>query len=311
MRRRWLSVVLLATCLAAPTIAQGPSRTDVSWTAEHLPESLQDGRLLALPWPAHALRPGGRQTTFDLGWESAGADLGEVRGVLAAAGTTWARSERFGLGGLAFYDRSTISGDGTRERLRPTFGNGVLLSLPVLADFGSPRGQVHHWGAGGYAVWQRTGSGGVWRRTILAGAYFERLDVADFRFEYQLASGPDAGARGVLDWSASYDFVTPFVGIAWTRPLGRAWTVSPRLVAGQPLPRRRLVGTISGPGFAVHGRSSGAAMGDAYLGGGLAFEHVPTGLALDVGSSLWYAGTEPVTHEGLDRALLVHLAWTF
>ena len=309
MRHR-LSLILLGTWLAAPALAQGSSRTDISWTAEHLPESLQDGRLLALPWPAQALRRGERQTTFDLGWESASADLGEARGVMAAAGTTWARSECFGLGALAFYDRSTVTGDGTRERLRSTFENGVPLALPAMADFGSPRGQVRHWGAGGYAVWERDGGGGVWRTTILAGAYVERLDVDDFRFDYRFVSGPDAGARGELDWSASYGFVTPFVGIGWTRPLGRAWTISPRLVAGQPLPRRRLEGTITGPGFSVQGRSSTAPVGDAYLGGGLAFTHVRTGLAFDLGSSLWYAGTEPITHEGLDQALLVHVAWT-
>ncbi|HEV8240128.1 MAG TPA: hypothetical protein VGS57_12235 [Thermoanaerobaculia bacterium] len=309
MRRRWY-VALLGIGLAAPAFAAAPSRTDVAWTAEHLPESLQDGRLLALPWPARPLHAGERQTTFDLGGESAGADLGDARGWLAAAGATWARSERFGLGGLVFYDQSSISGDGTRDRLRATFEEGVPLALPAMADFGRPRGQVRHWGAGGYAVWERSGSGGVWRRTILAGAYFERLDVEGFRFDYRIVSGPDAGARGELDWSAGYDFATPFAGIGWTRSLGSAWSISPRLVAGQPLPRRRLAGTMSGPGFAVRGRSSGAAMGDAYLGGGLAFTHLSTGLAFDVGSSLWYAATEPITHQGLDRAILVHVAWT-
>lgn len=309
--RRQLSLTLLATCIAAPAFAQGLPRTDVSWIAEHLPESVQDARLLTLPWPGRPLQAGRRQTTFDLGWDSASADLGEVRGAMAAAGTTWARSERFGVGGFAFYDRSTISGSGTRELLRPVFAEAVPLALPAFADFGSPQGDVSHWGAGGYAVWERQRSGGAWRRTILAGAYLERLDVEGFRFDYRLVSGPDAGARGELDWSASYDFVTPFAGIAWTRALGSAWTISPRLVAGQPLPRRRLAGRITGPGFSVQGASRGPAVGDAYLGGGVAFEHVRTGLTFDVGSSLWYAGTQPVTHEGLDQALLVHLSWTF
>ncbi|HET9765486.1 MAG TPA: hypothetical protein VFS60_01490 [Thermoanaerobaculia bacterium] len=311
MRQPWLFLVALGTCCAATASAQGLPRTDISWIAEHLPESVQDARLLTLPWPGRPLEAGRRQTTLDLGWSSASGDLGEVQGALAAAGTTWARSERFGLGGFAFYDRSTISGGGTRALLRAVFAEDVPLTLPAIADFGSPRGDVSHWGAGGYAVWERQRSGGLWRRTILAGAYLERLDVEGFRFDYQLASGPDAGARGVLDWSASYGFVTPFVGVGWTRPLGGAWTISPRLIAGQPLPRRRLAGTISGPGFAVQGESRSAPMGDAYLGGGLAFEHVRTGLAFDVGSTLWYAGTEPVTHEGLDQAVLVHLAWTF
>jgi hypothetical protein len=311
MRRRPLLLALLGTFVAAPSFAEELPRTDVAWIAEHLPESVQDGRLLTLPWPAQPLQPGRRQTTFDLGWESASADLGEIRGLLAAAGTTWARSERFGLGGLAFYDRSTISGGGARELLRPVIADDVPLALPAFADFGSPQGEVRHWGAGGYAVWEHQPSGGIWRRTILAGAYAERLEVDGFRFDYRLVSGPDAGARGELDWSASYDFVTPFAGIAWTRALGSAWRISPRLVAGQPLPRRRLAARMTGPRFSAQGASREAPVGDAYLGGGLAFEHVATGLAVDLGSSLWFAGSEPVTHEGLDQAILVHLSWTF
>lgn len=309
MSQRSLGVVIACGFLGLPLSALELPRTDIAWTAEHLPESVQDSRLLTLPWPGHALVPGRWQVSFDLGWQSASADLADARGVLAAAGATWARSERLGLGGFVFYDRIGISGDGTRELLRPSFSRDIPLALPAFADFTHPRGDVRHWGLGGQVVWQRQKTGSAWRRTLLVGAYFERLDVDGFRFDYELVSGPDAGARGELDWSASYDFVTPFVGIGWTRALRPAWTITPRLVAGQPLPRQGLEGTIRGPGFAVHGQSSGPAMGDGYLGGGLAFELVPTGIVLDIGSSLWYAGTEGLTHEGLSQAVLVHLSW--
>lgn len=309
MSQRSLGVVIACGFLGLPLSAQELPHTDIAWTAEHLPESVQDSRLLTLPWPGHALVPGRWQMSFDLGWQSASADLGEVKGFLAAAGATWARSERLGLGGFVFYDRFSISGDGSRELLRPSFSRDVPLALPAFADFTNPSGEIRHWGLGGQAAWQRQKTGSAWRRTVLAGAFFERLDVVGFRFDYELLSGSDTGTRGVLDWSASYDFVTPFVGIGWTRPLGSAWTVTPRLVAGQPLPRQRLESAITGPGFSMRGQGNGPAVGDGYLGGGLTFEHVPTGLALDVGSSLWYAGTEGVTHEGLTRAILVHLSW--
>jgi hypothetical protein len=46
MRRPWLPLALLGACLGAPAFAQGLPRTDISWIAEHLPESVQDGRLL-------------------------------------------------------------------------------------------------------------------------------------------------------------------------------------------------------------------------------------------------------------------------
>lgn len=311
MWRRTRSVTALCWIATSALSAQELPKADVGWTAEHLPESLQDSRLLTLPWPAHEVAPGRWQRSVDLAWQSAQADLAEASGLLAAVGATWGKSARFGWGGFVFYDRVRISGDGSRERLRSPVSQEIPLALPAAGAFSDPRGEVRHWGVGAQAIWQRQSSASAWRRTVVAGAYLETLDIVDFRFAFELLSGPDAGARGELDWSARYTFVTPFAGIGWTRALGRAWTVTPRLVAGQPLPRQPVAAAISGPGFAISGEGRGAAMGDGYLGAGLAFEHLPTGIAVDLGSSLWYGATEGVSHEGLTRAALVHLAWRF
>ena len=309
-RRWWL---LAGLCVAAtPSLrSQELPASDISWSAEHLVESVQDSRLLALPWPAHELTPGEWQRSATLAWQSAGADLAEASGLLASVGATWAASDRFGWGGFVFYDRVDLAGDGSRELLRPTFGQTVPLALPAFAEFGAVRGDVRHWGAGGQVVWQRQKPRSRWRRTVIAGAYFERLDVERFRFAYELVTGADAGARGEIGWSASYSFVTPFVGIGWSHPLGRSWTIAPRFIAGQPLPRQAVADQLSGPGFEIEGEGRSAAMGDGYLGVGLAFEHLPTGLGIDLGSSLWYAATEGLTHEGLTDTMFVELSWMF
>ncbi len=300
-----------ALVLAAASLpAQALPKVDIAWTAEHLPESVQDGRLLTLPWPAHELREGEWQRTVSLAWQSAGADLADASGWLAGVGATWGGSERFGWGGFAFYDRVRISGDGSRELLRPSFSRDLPLALPAFAELTDPSGEVRHWGAGAQAVWQARRLASKWRRTTVAGVYFERLDVVGFRMLYELVTGPDAGAQGELDWSAGYGFATPFAGISWTRSVGRSWAMTPRLVAGQPLPRQAVKGTIRGPGFSSSGEGDGAAMGDGYLGVGFAFEHLPSGVAVDLGSSLWYGATEGVTHEGLSRTFLVHVSWS-
>ncbi|MEO8274840.1 MAG: hypothetical protein ABI639_01390 [Thermoanaerobaculia bacterium] len=311
MRLRRKGVVIAWLVLGAPLRAQAPPHSDISWTAEHLPESLQDSRLLAFPWPAGRLAPGAWQTTFDFAGQSVRADSADATGLLASASATRALSERFALGALAFFDRATISGEGTRAFLRSSLWSGVPLDLPAFADFTHPRGEIRHWGAGGYAAWEKERPGARWRQTLLAGAYLERLEISRFRFDFELASGADTGVRGALDWSATYTFVTPFVGIGWTRDLGASWTTSPRLIAGLPLPRRRLEGTVSGPGFSIAGEARGGAVGDAYLGVNWEFRHRPTGLGFDLGSSLWFSGTEGVTHEGIHRAYLAHLSWSF
>ncbi len=290
--------------------AQSLPKADIAWTAEHLPESVQDSRMLTLPWPGHELRAGEWQRTASLGWQSVGSDLADASGLLAGVGATWAKSETFGWGGFAFYDRVRIAGDGSRELLRSSFSREVPLSLPAFAELTDPRGEVRHWGAGAQAVWQARKPGTMWRRTIVAGVYLEELEVIGFRMRYEVATGADAGARGELDWSASYTFATPFAGVGWTRPLGRSWAMTPRIVAGQPLPRQSVAGSIRGPGFSISGEGRGAAMGDGYVGAGLAFEHMASGIGIDVGSSLWYGATEGLTHEGLSRSLLVHLTWS-
>lgn len=305
------SVAALLFSASVSLSAQSLPKTDISWTAEHLPESVQDGRMLTLPWPGRELARGEWQRTLTFAWQSVSADLADASGLLAAAGATWGKSERFGWGGFAFYDRVRISGDGSRELLRASFAQEIPLALPAFAEFTDPRGEVRHWGAGAHAVWQSPKPAAIWHRTIVIGAHLEQLDVVEFRVNYELTTGPDEGAQGALDWSARYVFVTPFVGVGWTRALGRVWTMTPRLVAGQPLPRQAVAGSISGPNFSIAGKGRGAALGDGYLGGGLAFEHLPTGLGVDLGSSLWFGATEGLSHEGLKRAFLAHLLWSF
>jgi hypothetical protein len=295
--------------LAGGAVGQSLPKTDIEWTAEHLAESVQDSRLLALPWPDHALVAGAWQGSVDAGWQSATADVAEASGFLLAGGATYAVSERRAYGGFAFYDRLSIGGNGGQDVLRVGFSREVPLALPAWADFSDPRGEVRHFGLGGDVVWQRQRVGSAWRRTILAGGYAERLELVGYQLDYRLTSGPDAGSRGVVDYSASYSFLVPFVAIAWTRPLGSHWTLSPRLIAAQPLPRAGLAGTIRGDTVAASGSGDTPAMGDGYLGAGVAFEHLPSGLAFDLGSSVFYAGTEGLTHEGLTQALLLHVTW--
>ena len=42
---------------------------------------------------------------------------------------------------------------------------------------------------------------------------------------------------------------------------------------------------------------------------GLALAHVPSGLEIDLGGALLFAATEHVSHAGVDRAFVVHVAW--
>ena len=74
--------------------AQSLPKADIAWTAEHLPESVQDSRMLTLPWPGHELRAGEWQRTASLGWQSVGSDLADASGLLAGLSVACKLSRR-------------------------------------------------------------------------------------------------------------------------------------------------------------------------------------------------------------------------
>ena len=78
-----------------------------------------------------------------------------------------------------------------------------------------------------------------------------------------------------------------------------------------PLPPGDFDSRLSGPGFDLSTPSDGHALeiGDPYFTVGLAFAHRPTGLEVDLGGMLFYAAGEHVSHAGVERAVLVHVAW--
>ena len=68
---------------------------------------------------------------------------------------------------------------------------------------------------------------------------------------------------------------------------------------------------LTGPGFdvATPGEGHALAFGDPFIALSLAFAHRPSGLELDLGGSLTFPAAERVSHAGVDRAFVVHLAW--
>ena len=93
-------------------------------------------------------------------------------------------------------------------------------------------------------------------------------EPAHDRYDYRALEGPDAGVTGTLDYDADYTQWVPFVGIAWERGNDR-WRYQPHVQFAMPLPRRGMVGHITGPGFDLSGdqetNGHGAHFGDPSL----------------------------------------------
>jgi len=313
MRMPFPVPALLGLFVVAPAGAAipNPEPEDIDYIAEHLPESGMDARFLALPWPVGRLEAGRWQTAVEAGYAETAASLLKLDGPMLAASVAYPFRDDRAFEGMVFYDALTVSGGRGREVLNPTFARPPL-DLPEHADFSNPRGDYLYYGAGIGYLWQLSlGEDRLW--TFTAGALWTRLELDGFQVDYEVATGASAGVRGVLDHSSTNDYATPFLGLQLTRPLGERFSISPRALAVAPLPKGDFTGRITGPGFdlggadAVSGR--GTKIGDPFVGLGLEIVHRPTGLGVDLGGALYFAGAEGIVHKGVSRALSLQVAW--
>lgn len=302
-----LSFFCIVLTRLAPAAA---SDHDIHFLSEHVPESAMDAHYLSLPWPAGHLEPGEWRESIDLSTASTRTDFIDIDGPMVAFAAASGVTETSGYELLGFYSDMKISGSG-RSVLDPWFLRGVPLDLPQPADFTNTRGTFHHFGIGAAYVRERPRGAAGHSAQIIVGALLERADISGYAFDYRLVAGADAGASGVLDHSSSATYVTPFIGWQQTRSISARWAWSPRAMLVHPLPPGDLDARLTGPGFelATPGDGSALEFGDPFVSVGVALAHVPSGLEIDLGSTVFFPGAEHVSHAGVDSAFVVHVAW--
>ncbi|HEV7667441.1 MAG TPA: hypothetical protein VGS22_02875 [Thermoanaerobaculia bacterium] len=285
---------------------------DFEYIAEHLPESAMNLRYLTLPLAAPSFAGSDRegwQIEAQVAWGKNAGRFVDLTGGLVGLGATRAVSERWGIQAVGFYDTMRFSGGSGRELWNPLFSRGIPLDLPEIATFSHPQGDLRHFGAGGGVVWQPGGRATTWT----FGALGERVELTDYTIAYTIETGRSAGISGVLDHSATYQYVTPYVGYRHERGLGASWTLAPRVIGALPLPRKGFVGRVTGPGFDRAGDTGSAGhglhIGDGYVGAGVIFEHTRSGFGFDLGATLYQAGAEPIIDKGIDQSIVLNFTW--
>lgn len=287
------------------------AKENIEFVAEHLPEIAMDNRYASLPlWSACD----GANPCFDLqaGYQRTHADSFGIDGPMFALGARWNNAKRYRISGFVFYDHFTLDGGSELRPLDSTFVDPPL-SLPATAAFSGLNGTATDVGAGiaftGSAQWRGLPP---WEWT--AGLVWQRLETSDYRFDYLITEGADAGARGTLDYDATYTHFSPLLGISWPSTHG-AWRFAPRVLLAMPLPRRGLQGHISGPDFDLAGNAAdngaGKHFGDPSVTLGFDVSYLPWHLTLDVGSAISQALVEPKIHEGVQNDWLVSAHWAF
>jgi hypothetical protein len=304
---RKFKVLALAATLAA--LAQGASAMEsIEFIAEHLPEVAMDNRYAALPlW--NACNDDARNTYcfgMNAGYARTHSGALSIDGPMFALNLARPLNEKLRFTAFVFFDDLALSGGTESRPLEAKFANPPL-SLPAEAEFSGLDGAGRDVGAGvafnGAAHWR-------WLPSFewSAGLMWQQVKLSDYRFDYRITEGPDAGTTGTLDYSATYSYVVPFFGAAWPHTHGD-WRWVPHLQAAAPLPAAPIQGRITGPGFDISGETG--AIGDTSLTIGFNVTYQPWNLTVDVGTTITQALLEPLIHEGVNHNLMVSMFWTF
>jgi hypothetical protein len=302
MLRKYIFLAIAVTFTAQPQIAG--AMESIEFIAEHLPEIAMDNRYAALPlWNAC-----GNSFCFGMnaGYAHTHSETLSIDGPMLSLNATHPLNGKLRLTGFVFHDDLSLASGVEHRPLEARFASPPF-ALPVEAQFSGLDGQASDSGVGvalnGSADWNWL----PWFEWS-AGLLWQQVKLSDYRFNYLITEGPDAGTAGTLDYSATYSYFVPFFGAAWPRAHG-VWRYTPHVQVAAPLPPAPIQGRITGPGFDLAGETG--AIGDPSLTIGFNFTYEPWNLTVDLGSTITQALLEPLIHEGVKHNTMVSAFWTF
>jgi len=302
----------LATLALMGLSAAALAKEDIEFVAEHLPEVAMDNRFATLP-----IWDGGGEAA-DSQYELQGAFSSSTSGDLSIAGPllglSWQRAlnSKNRLGLMAFYDSLQLRTDHDSRQLQTLFAPQTPIARPIDADFTNLDGTATD--VGGGLFWSHCEEQGfLGAHSLVAGLMWQRVELRDYRLDYQITSGPQAGMRGQIDFDTHYDHFSPFVGIEVPRWVGE-WAFSPHALLAYPIPRRGFQGHITGPDFDISGNTESAGegkhFGDPSVTLGLTLTYLPAHFCVDLGTFASQALLESRIHRGIERNLLLSFSWT-
>ena len=311
--RRFVHAAALALT-ASPFSAGTHAAEDIEFVAEHLPEVAMDNRYAALPVFGE-VSDGTNPLSVAIQAGYASTTTGELRiagPMFSVALSRWL-NPNWTVGSFLFFDDQRLSGDNDLRPLQTLFSPDTPIDRPIAASFENLDGSMRHYGTGLNIALTRDG-GWLGAHRWVGGLLLERIDLNDYRFDYVVLEGPSRGTHGQIDFDARYQHVTPFIGLDLPRS-GVRWAFSPHFLIAWPLPRRGVIGHITGPGFDLEGDTenvgNGKHFGDPSLTLGLNITYMPANISFDVGALVTQRLLEPLVHDGVESNWMASLQWRF
>lgn len=284
------------------------AKDDIEFAQEHLPEVAMDNRYGSLPfWSGSDEEATRTSWIFQSAYSSTSTGELDISGPLFSVGASKRLSDHWDAGVFLFYDALQLSGGTEQRDLQTLFAPDTPITRPVPAEFSGLDGTATDVGFGVHAAWRRDG-GFLGDHRWRGGLLWQRVSLEDYRFDYRILSGPQTGLTGTIDFDAEYAHLVPFVGLDLPRNYGQ-WSTNAHMLVVYPLPRRGVVGHITGPGFDIHGDTedvgNGKHFGDPYVSFGYSIAYEPAHLSFDIGAMLAQGLLDPHVHRGIERNLLL------
>jgi hypothetical protein len=303
------SFAALAMGLAARAVMAAPAE-DIGFVSEHLPEVAMDNRHAQLPVWSSCATEHGYCPSLNVGYASTHSQTLTIDGPMFSLGLG-REFGRWNITGFLFYDPLKLHGGIEPRPLDVDFTAGVPYRLPAASQFSGLDGRADDRGLG---VALRRDASLAWlgRFSWTAGLLWQQMSLRDYRYDYLVLEGPDAGSTGQVGYDADYRHLVPFAGMAWSRR-GQRWGYAPHFQVALPLPRRGMDGRITGPGFDLAGNQAeagaGKHFGDPSVTIGFDVTYLPWNLTFDLGTAMSQYLLEPKIHEGVDQDLLFTVRW--
>jgi hypothetical protein len=277
------AILLLVACSIT---SKAGAVEDIEFVAEHLAEVPMDNRFATLPvWGPAGDATGSWSFVGQLGYATTTAGNLEVAGPMFSAAASRTLDERWSLGAFAFFDTLSLSGNHDERPLQTLFAPEAPFARPVMARFDD-----------------------------LDGSLWQRVELLDYRLNYQLLEGEAVDASGQIDFDANYDHVTPFFGLELPR-VGKRWAITPHMLAAWPIPKHGIVGHITGPGFDLRGDTeeagAGVHFGDPSFTIGLDVTYLPAHFSVDIGTLVTQRLFEPIINKGIETNWVLSCQWRF
>lgn len=284
------------------------AENSIEYTAEHVLEASMDSRLLSFPLIPAAADEATAQ--LQLGYGSVGA--GRLRSRYPLLGASYFTPLRgpWGVQLSGFHDRYRFSGDSGH-----TTGELLTVNTPQLPE----KFAVDLTGVSGSGVYQ----GAALALTMTpdnwpawqVGLARSSLSADNFRAEFSTLDLAD-NVSGYFNYASRYSINSVFLSMELhPRTLGGRFTYQPHLIIVRNSPRVGFQGgvSIAGTDYLGDTRSNGngAHIPDNYVGFGVMLREPTSGIAVDLGASLYNFIGEPYGHGGVKSPLMMTVTLPF